>query len=188
MPRGTYNRGMQNSSSQIVLRDALARCGFAQTLSEYHGALLGALCVREVTDPQVVPPLEPDAYDLAASKKLIELRFAAIEQLASQETLPELLLPDDELPLAERTKGLVEWCEGFLFGMSSGSRLKLEHCSEDLRDFVADITQFTRMELDTSDEAGEADAFEQLVEYLRVGAQMAYFELAPLRAPQPVQH
>ena len=33
----------------------------------------------------------------------------------------EPLLPDDEAPLEERTAALAQWCQGFLYGLGSGS-------------------------------------------------------------------
>jgi uncharacterized protein len=155
---------------------------FALGPAEYHGALAGALCRAR---PAAVDPLalfalhhdQPQARDRAA---LEALRDVLHQQLATSDGTFAPLLPDDEAPLKERAQALGEWCEGFLYGLAQGGVLDLKAASEDLREVVSDLTQFTRAAFDDGgDQEIEETAYAELVEYVRVGAQLVFIELSP---------
>ena len=88
-------------------------------------------------------------------------------------------------PLHERSDALSDWCTGFLFGLGLAGKDVTEVLSDDAREVVADLTEFTR--LDTEEESGEGaeKAFAEIVEYLRVGVLLIYEELARARATAP---
>lgn len=174
---------MENPVSYSALSAALPRLGFDQPAAEYHGALCGALCVRmveEVDVLQVLQAIEPDEHDLAAGSLLNSLRAEAVNALANGVAPPQLLLPDDALPLALRAAALGEWCEGFLYGLASRKGFDLKKASEDVREVVQDFAEFTRMGFeDSDDEETQEAAYAELVEYVRVGAQLVFLELTP---------
>jgi uncharacterized protein len=88
------------------------------------------------------------------------------------------LLPDDETGLPARVRALSAWCEGFLFGLSSGAPLNMKQCSPEMKEIVRDFTEFTHAGLgDEEDAEVEETAYAELVEYIRVGAQLIYMEL-----------
>ena len=95
------------------------------------------------------------------------------------------LLPDDDADVSERTVGLAHWSEGFLHGLVSGDdgeNVKKRLGQEPLADIIKDMLQITRAGLD--EEADNEDteaAYAELVEYLRVAAQLGFEELAELR-------
>jgi len=61
------------------------------------------------------------------------------------------LLPDDDTPLEPRVHALSAWCGGFLFGLSSRRGLNLKAISEEGREIVQDLTQFTQAGLSAED-------------------------------------
>ena len=79
---------------------------------------------------------------------------------------------------------MAQWCEGFLHGLVSekhGDELKARLAAEPLADIIKDMLQITRA---TAGDDGEEDienAYADLVEYLRVAAQLTYEELAEFR-------
>jgi len=96
-----------------------------------------------------------------------------------------LLLPDDDSDADYRATAMAHWCEGFLHGLVSarhGDALRDRLAAEPLADIIRDILQITRAEVDgaTDAETNEA-AYAELVEYLRVAAQLAYEELSDIR-------
>ena len=97
------------------------------------------------------------------------------------------LLPDySDTPII-RVDAIARWCEGFLHGLVSGSpddNLKEWLSSEPLREIIKDLLQITRATADeeADDETNESSYIE-LVEYLRVAAQLTYEELAEYRSP-----
>jgi len=170
------------------LADALSRLGFKQDAAEYHGALCGAVCGREPTEINPLKLLEGarDADGNEAAQALTRLRGESAESLVDGQLGFEPLLPDDEEELAHRVRALGAWCEGFLFGLASGKALSMNSCSDEMKEIVRDFTEFTRAGVG-DDEDGELEetAYAELVEYIRVGAQLIYMEPHE-RAPERV--
>ena len=82
---------------------------------------------------------------------------------------------------------MAHWCEGFLHGLVSakhGDALKERLAAEPLADIIRDMLEITRAAAGEDDDA-ESDeaAYAELVEYLRVAAQLTYEELAEIRQP-----
>jgi hypothetical protein len=95
------------------------------------------------------------------------------------------LLPDDDSDAGSRTIAMAHWCEGFLHGLVSSEHdraLKEKLAAEPLSDIIRDMLQITRAAVDeeSDDEDNEA-AYAELVEYIRVAAQLAYEELSEIR-------
>lgn len=181
------------------LADALARLGFSQDAAEYHGALCGALCVQsadEIDLSRVVPVDEEHAPfgDAPAHQALEKLRDEAMESLESMQATFAPLLPSDDLPLTERARALAEWCEGFLYGLASRGTLDLNATSPEVKEMVHDLVQFSRAtSSEDEDQEIEENAYAELVEYVRVGAQLIFMELHPRDAggdddPRQVLH
>jgi uncharacterized protein YgfB (UPF0149 family) len=94
----------------------------------------------------------------------------------------EPLLPDDEQPLNGRANALALWCTGFLYGLGTGHISDLEALGGDVGEIVRDFTEISRASGDEadSDESNE-QAYAELVEFIRVAAQVVFEELLPLR-------
>lgn len=176
---------MTNAVLYTELADALARLGYTQDAAEYHGALCGTLCVqaaREIDLDDIVPT-EADgaAGDGDAHRALERLRDQSFEALESIEaTFAPLLPEDDDATLPERTRALAQWCEGFLYGLASRGNLDLNGASPEAREMVDDLIQFSKAtSADDEDDEVEENAYAELVEYVRVGAQLIFMELHP---------
>lgn len=183
---------MNDTLDYAELAGLLDRLGYAEEAAEYHGSLCGALCVLspDEIDPVSLldaaaagsPEIEPDSR--RALSKLCALTFA---ELSSTEMGFMPLLPDDDTPLEPRVHALSAWCGGFLFGLSSRRGLNLKAISEEGREIVQDLTQFTQAGLSAEDDQElEETAYAELVEYIRVGAQLLFMELRP-RAPDDLE-
>lgn len=174
---------MSDISPHQALGALLQRAGFDQDASEYHGALCGALCVRMPADIDPLQLLERVGGEPSVPETrspLLSLRDATLRELADPDSGIRLLLPEDDLPLAQRARALGQWCEGFLLGLASRGGLNLRQASPEVREVVEDLTQFTRAEFDEGDNAEvEEEAYAELVEYVRVGLQLVFMELAP---------
>lgn len=163
------------------LAEALGRLGYTQDAAEYHGALCGALCVRE---PQAIDPLKllpaQGASDGGPEPAAVLARLRS--DAATAFTGPEMgfapLLPDDDTELPLRVRSLTAWCEGFLFGLATGKPLNMKTVSPEMKEILRDFTEFTNAGL-SEDEDGEVEetAYAELVEYIRVGAQLVFLEL-----------
>ena len=160
----------------------LVTLGYADEASGYHGAVCGTLCRLK---PEEVDPVgllddeeaQPDAAAGAELRRLVEQSALDLSDMQAGFTP---LLPDEAVLLAERARALGAWCEGFLYGLAGRIKLDLHSCSEEVREIVKDFTEFTRASLDSAgDPEVEEGAYAELVEYVRVGAQLVYMELHP---------
>jgi uncharacterized protein YgfB (UPF0149 family) len=173
---------MTNPIDYAALAALLARVGYDDEPATYHGSLCGALCRQKADDVDAVALLDdtegrPTADEAELLRQFRDETIAALTDLQSVFTP---MLPDDSVGLAERAAALGAWCEGFLYGLAGRIKLNLRECSEEVREIVKDFTEFTRSSLDSGDDdEGEENAYAELVEYVRVGAQLVFMELHP---------
>lgn len=166
------------------LREVLDKLGYPDVPAMFHGALCGALCVMDADDLGVASLLEEGvdvAIDDPDSRAVLErLRDESNADLQSSEMIFAPLLPPDEMPLSHRVEALAAWCEGFLFGLSSRRPIDTKRFSEEAQETLRDFTEFTQAGFDASgDREAEESAYAELVEYVRVGAQLLFLELRP---------
>ncbi len=175
------------------LNDALRRCGASWDAAQAHGLLSSRLAVNGVDAgldwlQQVLEGTnESDALRAECAGLLNTLFQETLRQLAERLSGFEPLLPDDSDSASLRAAALAHWCEGFLHGLVSvdhGEALKEKLAKDPLADIIRDMLQLTRAAVDdeSDDEANEA-AYAEIVEYVRVAAQLAYEELAEFRGP-----
>lgn len=140
-----------------------------------------------------------ETIDALRWERADQLRIVGQKRLAVIEegsTLPTLCLPDDDDDLRDRVDGLVQWSMGFLSGLAEGAALRGTPArdqlnEEPLSEMVTDLTEITQATVSDEDinedpESAEA-AYVELVEFLRIACQLAYENLASLRATQSAQ-
>lgn len=174
-----------------ALNSALRRCGASWDAAQSHGLLSGQLAVSGADTgfewlAQVLEGTnEADASRTECEVMLSELFESTYRQLAERLSEFEPLLPDDEESTVDRAAALARWCEGFLHGIVSrehGAELKQRLSAEPLADIIKDMLEITRAAAeDESDQESDEAAYVQIVEYLRVAAQLTYEELAEFR-------
>lgn len=178
------------------LSAVLQRLGFQDEPAEYHGALCGALCVRRPEEIDLLKLLDsghgdlrtPVAADAATEESLRRLCAESLSGLEDEKMSFAPVLPDDEEALGPRVQALAAWCEGFLYGLSTRAGLQLSEASLDVREVVQDFTQFTQATLGEDEDLElEEGAYAELVEYIRVGAQLVFMEFRPQPVPDPAQ-
>jgi len=179
----------------------LERLGVIYAASESHGVLCGLLCVKGfvtydgwitlINDEQKVQPawynrdmagnddnneIDHDAAGTGSEEwgLLQDLYDETMRQLNDDEYGFSLLLPNDEEPLRIRTEALVEWCDGFLFGLGAGEIKDFAQLPDDVNEISHDLAEISRAYHE--DESTEADevAYAELVEYVRVGVLVIY--------------
>lgn len=184
---------MQSDIDFDTLNDALRRCGATWDAAQAHGLLSSRLAIIGVEGgpdwlQQVLDGSDPANALRSECENLLNALFQVTYRRLS-ERLSEFspLLPDDSVNASNRAMALGHWCEGFLHGLVSanhGDTLKERLAADPLADIIRDMLQITRAvaDEDTDDEADEV-AYVELVEYLRVAAQLTYEELAEFRQP-----
>ncbi|MGH8207440.1 MAG: UPF0149 family protein [Steroidobacteraceae bacterium] len=163
--------------------------------AEAHGTLAGALCALgpyrfEDWLAEILPDGAPAG---PAEPALATLYTRTVASLSGRDMNFDLLIPDDDRPIEERTRALTAWCTGFLYGLGTNGAADPQRLPGDLGEIVRDLSEITRAGVDSSDslEANES-ALAELVEFVRVGVQLVFDELEPLRdgeaQPPPVLH
>jgi uncharacterized protein len=172
------------------LDEMLRRMGAPVDAAECHGSLCGAICA---------PAGDVDMWlaqtvDGVAAERLGDAR-ATLERMSADERRRlrggdmsfTPLLPDDEVPLPQRAGALGEWCEGFLYGIGSARIDEFDSLPPQVQEALRDFVEIARVGIPggDGDEEDEA-AYQELVEYLRVAAQLIHDEFHPAPAPTEV--
>lgn len=162
---------------------ALATAGSTVSAAEAHGCLCGAVCVRrDYGLADWLNEILPDG-GATADSELAALLERSTDALANGEMEFEPLLPPDEQPLADRVAALGAWCHGFLYGFGAGGTVGHAALPEDVAEMLGDVAQIANAgAVGSEDEEVEEEAYVELVEFLRAAVQLAYDELAGLRA------
>jgi uncharacterized protein YgfB (UPF0149 family) len=175
---------------------SLRRAGAGAEAAEIHGSLCARLCLRgqaAVSDwlEEALHGTDPrDALRAEAARALAGVYAEALDALAGGDMEFSLLLPADDQPLPLRAAAIGLWAQGFLHGLGrSGvpepAILAERYAAPHVAEFMTDLAEIARagFESDASDEGLEQGevAYAELVEFLRVGVQMSFEELAELR-------
>jgi uncharacterized protein YgfB (UPF0149 family) len=182
---------VEQSVNHDELDAALKRCGATWDAGQAHGLLCSWLAVLGADAgsgwlDQVLAGSDPDNVLRRECEILLDALYAYTHlQLSQRRSEFQPLLPDDSDSTIIRAEAIAHWCEGFLHGLVSGSPdvgLKKRLADEPLSDIIKDMLQITRatVDEDTEEETNEA-AYADLVEYLRVAAQLTFEELAEFR-------
>jgi len=174
-----------------TVQQALRGAALSAPASDCHGLLCGLICAAGFADQRLWAAQIFDAFDPrdVGQREALRLLQALGESTVASLNSPlldfELLLPDADCPLQERTESLAEWCSGFLCGLGIGGTPGQERLPQVVAELVEDLAQIARVDFDM-DEPGEQDqaAFEEVVEYIRVGTLVIHEELQPGVPPQ----
>lgn len=152
--------------------------------AEAHGTLAGSLCAAAAYrfEDWLQEILPEGRSELAATHALQDLYLETSTALASEELEFAPLLPADESPLGDRAQALAQWCQGFLYGLGTSRIHDVSRLEGDVGEIVRDLTEITHAGPGNG-ESSESDenAYAELVEFVRVGVQLIFEELEPLR-------
>ena len=168
------------------IQELLAREHSLADAAEAHGTLAGCLCGAagyrlEDWLREILPEGRASAATAAALGELYAATAGALRQPDMQF---ELLLPEDGAALGERTEALAHWCQGFLYGLGAGSIPDASELPGEVGEIVRDLIEISRagVEGEVQNESNE-NAYAELVEFVRVGVQLLFEELAEARTP-----
>lgn len=175
---------MHDSSYQI-LDDLLLLTDAECDAAECHGVLTGLACSGAPSGPepwldQVTGDLDPAADNVLQCREMILRVFQSCSaDLESGMMAFKPLLPDDTESLSVRTAALGRWCQGFLFGLSLGGLPDLESLPGDVAEIITDLSEISRagVDDDNDDEDEDERNYVEIVEFVRVSAQLIHEEL-----------
>ncbi|MEL7023172.1 MAG: UPF0149 family protein [Pseudomonadota bacterium] len=177
-------------NAYLAIERLLGGCGVDVSASEADGRLMS---LATMLGPQAAvvwaDQLVSDSSSVEAGA-VGQLKAMGIERVAvleAGEGLPVLCLPDDEDDLRDRVHELAMWAGGFVSGIGEAAALRGPKArelieAEPLRELLTDLAEISRASIqdDALDESNES-AYAELVEFLRVAAQLAYDTLLPTR-------
>jgi len=158
---------------------ALSECNTLMSAAEAHGTLTGMICSNAGISSQrwlgeLFDEEEGNTELTMLNSEMLSSLFEQTRYIMGEESFEfDLLLPDDQFPLADRAIAFGEWCRGFLYGIGayySQSNNLSDECSEVLRD----ISEISRLDSSVEEEEDES-AFMELTEYVRVGVQLIFY-------------
>ena len=159
--------------------------------AEAHGSLCGQLCVLgdlggRAWLAEVLPPFKgKEGWNTEARHQLKALWSRTLEALEGSDMAFQLLLPEDDLPLADRVDSLALWCHGFNQALALAGRngeAEVELATGNTEEIVRDFSALAQMSVgdEATDGEGEA-AYAEIIEYVRVGVQLVYEECTLIR-------
>ena len=183
--------------------NAFTTIGTLTNPAELQAALCGRCCGGQRLSNAEVLQIAADLLDVdegdigSIHNALLQMYTDTLAQLTDNLGVFELLLPDDDEPLAARIETLTGWCRNYLSGLGqSGLSGNLElspDASEAMRDMAAIATADSGVDggddedvLDPySDVAVEPDeqdevSYFELVEYVRVAVALIFSEMGSL--------
>lgn len=177
-------RGWARMVEYGELEQALQQLGMEQGAAEFHGTLCGQLCAGAERGPR--DSLMPSAggSEPENEQALVEqMRDEALNGLTDADLGFTPLLPDDQQRLGLRVDALAQWCAGFVYGFASAREdVSLDALSSEAQELVRDLTQISRAGLSPdADRETDEQAYAEIVEYVRVGAQLLFMEIAAAR-------
>ena len=144
--------------------------------AECHGFLCGHYCssstfITASWQDYLLAGIDDTANLEDCVSTISELSQQVSTEISDDDISFNLLLPDDDTSMNERSVALVEWCVGFISGLGIGglNEYSNKKLHDDFNEFIKDIVSISRMETSIEDnEAAENDLFE-IIEYISVG-------------------
>lgn len=157
--------------------------GAINSPAELHGLLCGKLCggVRLDHDAWLQIAWEfldlTDTPDGQAQDEVAMLLDATMAQLNSGMYDMQLLLPENDTDLDQRTQALSEWCHGFLSGFGTAGIDPDQTFTSDAADALRDMAAIVQAAVtDDEEEDEQEESYSDLIEYVRMAAMHFYAE------------
>lgn len=156
--------------------DFLYRSGAICSPAELQGLVVGILASGCEQDEKVQQdaalllmdcPGTPDAEVLQAVAAFYPL---TLMDLKDTNLGFQLLLPEEAMPVADRTRALSEWCQGFLTGFAEAGKDVVKRLDEEGADALWDFASIAQLEENPSDSNDNEVHLTNLVEYVRMAA------------------
>ena len=186
---------MTTDIDHAQLKDALQRAGSTWDAAQVHGLLSGRLVVAgSAAGPdwiaQVLEGIDPsNASGKECESLLVELLQSTHRHFRERMSQFMPLLPDENDSRSVRTEGIAHWSEGYLHGLVSSNQaeeVRKQLAAEPIAGIIKDLLAMTQATVDDgADREEDEAAYTEIVEYLRVAAQIVYEELALVRPDKP---
>lgn len=169
----TVSDGVMTLPDYHSFSQAIASLQLPISCAELHGVLCGYLAAGEARQGeaylQSILSKQHSEQTRAAAMALFDVLTISQHQLSNLGFDFELLLPEDDLSLAERARAFSEWCEGFTQGLTVSGLDFNTLDVDDAQEAVEHITEFAQLDYDAL-RVNEEDerALTEVIEYTRM--------------------
>jgi len=169
------------------LADMLDEIDAAVSPSEAHGYVCGQLAAGQVLEGDLWLRNLQQFMDVegelsaAARRDLLDWRTECVQALDDPEFAFQAFVPEQNAALPRRLEALAAWCQGFLsgFGLAYPNQ---EALPEDVASTLKDLSEVSRVDLETDEDEESEAAYMEVEEYVRMAALMIYMECSRSRA------
>lgn len=165
------------------MANAFVTLGALGSPAELHGMACGRLCGGARYSEQEWLKTALEFLDVAsqpdpeAEQVISDLYRVSLDQLHDEHMGLQLMLPGDEVEMAQRVMALSHWCEGFLTGFGTSGVSADTTLSGDTADALRDFAAFVQISPDQEEEEeGEMDYLE-IIEYVRLAVLSIFMEI-----------
>ena len=159
---------------------SFASTGLLVGPSELQGMFCGRLVMGEVLSESSLLQHSAEYVDREnlddIDSELVALYQQCLEQIHHQGFEFQLLLPEEEVPIGQRTQALAHWCQGFLYGLGRAGLHEGVALSEDAVETLEDLSAISQLHFEDAESDDEMNFFE-LVEFVRVVVLVLHAEL-----------
>lgn len=172
------NQSNYSMPEYVSVTSALRRIDSQLSAAECHGLIAGALNTQNTAS--ISRFFTDDAESLQNDQEFADLISQLVQ--ASSEGYRDadynfqLLLPDDDIPLLERSRALAEWCGGYVMGLLESGLNEFDKLPQDAAEVARDLVEISQLDVSVEVSGSESDLM-QLEEYVRVGVQIIHTEL-----------
>ncbi|MGM0525181.1 MAG: UPF0149 family protein [Pseudomonadota bacterium] len=164
------------------LAEMLGQYEMTPSAAEVQGMLTGLIASGTAAESEELMTLMTDlAYDgnplPTELKHLLQQQAEEVQaSLSDRDMGYQLLLPEDNAPLADRVQALAGWVQAFLVGFGV-NQANVGNTSGDLREALDDMIEISKLEFDVEEGDDAERAYFEVAEYLRISAMMCFTEL-----------
>ena len=164
------------------VQDAIGASGLAVSPAELHGALSGWLAGDGADAPDWLAQVMADESlpQVPRDGALDAMRTATSAQLDDRGFGFELLMPEADTALSQRSGALFDWCRGFLggFGLAAGASPPL---SDEGSEALSDIARLAAATPQDDGDDEDEEALAEIEEFVRVAVLLLHGDcvLAP---------
>jgi hypothetical protein len=165
--------------------------------AEIHGVLTGlvsgGLAFENTEYLVIINDLFNNGEGLPASvKSTIKQMYSDIWQNLQDDNYGfQLLLPDDDESLSERTAATSAWVQGFNLGlglqMKNTGNIASSSLSSDVQEVLKDFAEIANLSQEVDEDEASEQAYFEIVEYVRLSALMCFSELGCIPESKPKQ-
>ncbi len=172
----------QNSLAFANVQATLGGDNLQAHAAEIHGLLTGLICSGFDFEDEgyfaIVNDLFNNGEPLSKPcKMLVKSLFGDIWQNVLDEHFSfQLLLPDDDESIVERSTALGAWVQGYNlgFGLQQKNKTKL---SEEVDEIIKDFADIANLSNDLDEDEETEQAYFEIAEYVRISSLLCFAEL-----------